>query len=143
MVFRYGFVSNSSSSSFIVMGDGEKLDKNLTPKFGINEGECEFGWGPQTFYSFSTKANWAFIIGNCIFSYDAEYMKNFITETLNKNGIFDFEFEAYMIDEVLDKGYIDHQSVEDENATMWNSHEQMAIWLLDTFSYIELDNDNG
>ena len=70
MKVRAGFVSNSSSSSFIVIASGthEPLgcpSESALPRLGgILElgraGSAEFGWGPDTFNDSFSKINFAF-----------------------------------------------------------------------------------
>lgn len=136
---RFGFVSNSSSSSFIVIGNeiNDKQDIN----FNKNNGEDSFGWGPETLYDIHSRLNWAILIGNYIEHFDYEYVNLFLQKTFQENGC-EFTMEEEEFNHLIEDGYIDHQSVESENAIMWESYDTMKLWLFSKESYIKLSNDN-
>lgn len=70
MKVRSGFVSNSSSSSFVVINDNDKSDhdeivsyfqKNPNPVFPLKDGHREFGWDFLEYVSWKSKLNFAMI----------------------------------------------------------------------------------
>jgi hypothetical protein len=157
MKTRLGFVSNSSSSSFIV------IDSNVAVNFENKEitipgiGETEFDWQFDRYYDFPSKLNFALL--------QAEYAKDMIIDS-------DFEYEnksdnryVDMIYEVLkdegltvientlttcidseDRGYIDHQSAIFENSDMeelFNSKSNLRNFLFSNESFIATGNDNS
>lgn len=64
MKLRNGFVSNSSSSSFIVIKQG-KLDyiefEHNNPVVLGELGESNFGWQQDRYSNFNDKVNWAYL----------------------------------------------------------------------------------
>lgn len=133
---RTGFVSNSSSSSFIVIGDGEIItpetrDKTLKVPEDLG-GETEFGWGPATHTDIGSRINFSYLQTE----YDGknqEMLENVIKEHLNVDTI------EWSVD-----GYIDHQSSahEGENLEMFESEDILKKFLFASDSLIEEDNDN-
>lgn len=152
MKIRSGFVSNSSSSSFIVIDQNSPLEmeNSLVDSHleidGIHGsiGETEFGWTPEDYYDVWSKINFAYI--------QAYYMKDKFPEwtdmiirvikehTGAKEVVFDFLRNEYG----LANAYIDHQSASSEgmNIEMFESDEAMKRFLFCPSSYIHTDNDN-
>lgn len=67
MKYRVGFVSNSSSSSFVVIGE-KLIDKEHMKNYytdGIwnsySGGETKFGWGPEDYGYVHDRVNFAFL----------------------------------------------------------------------------------
>lgn len=162
MKIRQGFVSNSSSSSFVVIGN-ENFCNTPNPEelswnkfsLGYNDeilipntfgGETEFGWGPYStgeYSDFATRLNFAAL--QCKYSENPEYSKMLSNVIKNKFGI-DYinlftENEGY---EVNHDGYIDHQSsaVYGANLEIFDSEETLENFIFSKDSYIVLDNDN-
>ena len=147
MKTRTGFVSNSSSSSFIVINaktghNFPNWDSHLIVDSSF--GETEFGWGPETitgigsrviFAYFQAKYDnndkWIKMLENCITS-------NTDVETIEwKVNIDDWDSE--------DHGYIDHASCacEGENTEMFGGPALLRDFIFGKGSKIVLDNDNG
>lgn len=144
MKIRQGFVSNSSSSSFIVIGDNiNRSNMNLGQlNYSMFDGESDFGWQEEIYTSIYDKLNWAILIQNAHSNYkNVHAIQDFIYEALLPYGIT-FLSNIDEIEALLESGNIDHQSFESENASMWDNHTKMAQWLLSSDSYIKNGNDN-
>lgn len=154
MKIRNGFVSNSSSSSFIVIsldgGYSKELNWEALLEYSggpmvvnYSFGKTDFGWGPEKISDTPSKI---------IFSYlRAQYAdRNSWIEMLEKVikehtkcseikwvvGIDEYE-------DHVDFAYIDHQSVEGEaNTEMFNDEYTLSRFLFCPQSCIQLDNDN-
>jgi hypothetical protein len=162
MKIRNGFVSNSSSSSFIVIDKTPIDQKNIDDiimsrlplisldgnvlKFPLKYGQTyEFGWEFIKYTDWDDKLNFAFLqaIGLSLF-YDKKYLELFekyvkelfgvkLTYSLNKDGRLDY-----------DDGYIDHQSMGNENPKnlkMFDSLEDFKQFIFNDNSFIQMGND--
>ena len=125
---RTGFVSNSSSSSFVVIA--KKRDKEISIPITFNNtlmiprnlsGETDFGSGGGKYSDFDSKLN--FLILQALYADDIDYV-SFIYQILKqkfgnidiKNNLrrdfvdFDDEDDSEELDK-LHFGFIDHQSI--------------------------------
>lgn len=163
---RQGFVSNSSSSSFIVIADGNNLrhvneftGKQLT--LGDSKramgGESEFGWDHYVYYDTWSKINFAYLQTesinpgeNKLDQRSTEWLtmlEQCIKEVTGATSIvWDWNTVQYG-DDSSPKwkcAYIDHQSAacEGMNTEMFESMDALKRFLFDANSYIETDNDN-
>lgn len=148
MKHRLGFVSNSSSSSFVVIADNlhnkSDLQENETEIVLGECGETEFGWEFKTHYDFESKLNFAFLqttyseehggrwynmIEAVLLSAGIKIVGNSINDSYSGPGFF---------------GYIDHQSsaIEDRNTEIFESEDVLKRFLFSKDSYIEQGNDN-
>lgn len=141
MKIRNGFVSNSSSSSFIIIG--KKIKNHILPEgYIIGEyGETEFGWDPEKHYNIHSKINFAYLQALT----NKEWM-NMLYNMLKKHGVKNIMIG---ITEDYNKktgrwAYIDHQShaSEGRNIEMFNDEESLERFLFSDDSYIQCDNDN-
>jgi hypothetical protein len=128
---RKGFVSNSSSSSFIIISDSN-LDSFVSP-VNLLTGEYEFGWEQDTFSDVASKLNFCFLIG--------DESTRIMTEQVFFEHTGDF-LVPEEIDNIIEIGYIDHQSIHDGNCKMFESKEKLKYFLFNRDSHIETDNDN-
>lgn len=144
---RLGFVSNSSSSSFIVIGGNVKIPQisldngilRIPQTFG---GEIEFGWLVDDHTDIGSKINFAYM--------QAEYTNNLYYKTMLDDVLKD-NLEVDEIENNISNdwndifyGYIDHQSAgyEEKNLEMFESEESLKLFIFGSESLIHTDNDN-
>jgi hypothetical protein len=155
---RLGFVSNSSSSSFVIINyddvdaaefryrralEGKVL--NIPQTFG---GTTEFGWGPEICDKIGDRLNFAAL--QAYFPYEQRYVDmlyNVLKEKLGVTNVIMNLSPGFEDDDVHGEhvyGYIDHQSAasEGENLDMFSDETSLEGFLFGTGSYIKVDNDN-
>lgn len=142
MKIRNGFVSNSSSSSFIVINEGSqskytfKCDSAGNLHIDAHFGECEFGWGPEELYDVESKIVFSYLMARYfIFGEGQKYIDMLEKVIIENSNVKTISWEE-------DFGYIDHQSVESENLNMFESEDILKQFLFCNQSYIQLDHDN-
>lgn len=157
MKVRIGFVSNSSSSSFVVVSDGildqetedafiESIRKKHVKFVPFQNGaECKFGWEEKEYNDVDTKLNWAFL--------QAYYAKK---QMANEKplALLRLLFKCHRIDIdecALDKAvdsdlaYIDHQSCcyeSERHLDIFKSSVKLRSFLFDSRSRLVTGNDN-
>lgn len=138
MKTRIGFVSNSSSSNFVVIGKpGAGYEyPPIEDKHFTLEGAFEFGWEHTIYKSLKDRIAWAYLQthrGSLDNEANDIYLK-MLNEVLRDIG-------AQQIKWKLDSySYIDHQSINDE---IFSSKEVLKEFLFNKGSYIQGGNDNG
>ena len=164
MKIRNSFISNSSSSSFIVIDSKINPDLNLFIDDGIfilgEKGEYEFGWQNEKYRDLNSKINFCYIQAKYMVerSTNSDYiemlykvLKDYFPQiqdiipilTIWSDNIKYVEHSMY--GKMRTKGgYIDHASAatEDENLEMFESEDNLRAFLFGDNSYIQNDNDN-
>jgi hypothetical protein len=145
MKIRNGFVSNSSSSSFIIISNGNIEQINLPEFYIIGQlGETEFGWQINKYNGFDSKVNFCYL--QCMETCNKNY-KDMLYKVIKDNTNVK-EIESIIVEDYNDNdkvwGYIDHQSsgCEGKNLEMFKSEETLKNFLFNPSSYIHTDNDN-
>lgn len=156
---RHGFVSNSSSSSFIVIGHGEHcctktdLDDDVLV---IGElGESEFGRENRKYDSMWDRINFAYLQAHYLLDGSGADMLEMLNAALKKK--FGVDSVVYLLstdwqcDDTeptefgrVSHGYIDHASAsrEGKNIEMFNDIDTLERFLFCEDSYIQGENDN-
>lgn len=150
MKIRKGFVSNSSSSSFIVIGEGELQFPDYEDQIFVigGSGETEFGWEVVKYEFMSDRINFAAIQAMQIDQMnDNEEMMNRLINIIKectKCKEVDCMLTLDYSDKTKDYAYIDHQSSSDagRNIEMFEDDQSLIRFLFAEDSYIQGDNDN-
>lgn len=156
MKVRTDFVTNSSSSSYIIIGKGDKDDNikalaYIAKKYGELSiggnlgGTTEFGWEVVKYDTLYDRINFAWLIAKYNETDHADWMvmlmdclkKRTGCENITSHITMDYDHEE---DKVW--GYIDHQSVDRDNFRMFDSEEDLDDFIFSDKSYIQGDNDN-
>jgi hypothetical protein len=147
MKIRQGFVSNSSSSSFIVISDGP-LENSIGEGAHFLEvpedfgGETKFGWENKNHHSFGSKLNFTYIQAQ---DHNDDLWISMLEKVVKEHLRVDtIEWNLSSNSNSSHYAYIDHQSAacEGKNIEMFESEERLKQFLFCTNSYIHNDNDN-
>lgn len=155
MKTRNGFVSNSSSSSFVIIGTGDihvPDDESFINEDNVfvisskNGGKQQFGWEEEVSKHFEDRLNFAAIQARD----SKEKYGNKYTDMLRKVicDAFGTKDIKIMLSDDYDAGsewaYIDHQSsiIEEKNMEIFDSEDSLYHFLFSNNSEIHTDNDN-
>jgi len=145
MKIRNDFVSNSSSSSYLIIDDSKQIPlQELSANYTIgNLGTYEFGWGPEFIHDRHSKINFAWIQAHA----DLDIYMPMLQHILGIHGVRNLEcvLTTDWDDEQEKKwGYIDHQSSwsSGSNMELFDNVETLERFLFHPKSSIVLDNDN-
>jgi hypothetical protein len=158
MKLRNGFVSNSSSSSFVITDASEgyiSLDEFGDTLHAYDIGEIEFGWGPEKIEDVGSRINWAYLQSRyanpeeedpllekasvAVYGVRNKHLE-MLEEVIKENSsIKEIDWRC-----VFEDGSIDHQSsaAEGENMEIFESKQALKDFIFGKGSYIQLDNDN-
>lgn len=148
MKIRSDFVTNSSSSSYIVLfkeaNDLEDIKKSLSGKIIVlgKKGTIVFTRSYKKSTDFYSKLN--FIGLTAMYLQEEDYLKNFMKKTLDCD--IDFTKLEKMQEDF--KAFIDHQSIpskwsngEDESYTMFHNEKMLKQFLFSDRSFLIMDSD--
>ena len=163
MKIRSDFVSNSSSSSFIIIGRDNYISNELHDRsleLPTYKGNYEFGWQFSKYDDIYSKLNFCFIILNDIYYYKDNDIPEWNSE-LYKKYVDKFKDYKSLFEEVCKNElhlnikmkfgttecyvFIDHQSnifEQPDNGKMFESYDNMKDFLLSKDSCIVCGNDN-
>ena len=145
MKIRAGFVSNSSSSSFIVVG--LKTDYDYSDyEYNLSSGVCEFGWGPERLFDITSRINWVMVLAKTEedFNLIERVLKSVLKKKQYKKDFNFFKDRLLNHDGKLNDytyAYIDHQSKCDTE-NLFKDENKMKAFIFNEDSFIQLDNDN-
>ena len=106
------------------------------------DGEREFGWGPERITDFDSKANWAALVAEYAEKKDwVQLLVDVIKDYTKADGVQIIISKNIKFDG-KGHGYIDHQSLEGDNREIFDSGETLEAFLFGYNSFIMLDNDN-
>lgn len=158
MKTRKGYVSNSSSSSYIVIPDAVYSDissgtadynnmrvfldfSEANDWYGLfDEGEKQFGWQMENYHDTETKWNW--LVLQAYYGGD-EYINaidRFLSE-IHSNLKMDWAKVDDLVEDM--EAYIDHQSVDAECTFSKLKKIGIKEFLVNEECYIHNSNDNG
>lgn len=135
---RLGFVSNSSSSSFVVVSEyGYHGKQTLTMTdgklvLGQIGGNDEFGWSFIEYNDFLSKLNWVCLQAD--YSKDNRYKE--MIESVLKNNIDGIEEIVWELE-----GSIDHQSKTTGMEQIFKDETSLKNFLFDSESHVRTGND--
>jgi hypothetical protein len=159
MKVRSGFVSNSSSSSFIVIGRVTSGDPviavrkiygnvdtlHITPDLGCHQ----YGWENEEYSHFWDRVMFSFIQAEYVEKTSPKWMKMLnavLKDKLKVNRIIWGITTKWGDDKPkeTEEAYIDHQSAssEGQNIEMFESADILTHFLFGPDSYIKTGNDN-
>lgn len=135
MKYREGFVSNSSSTSFVIIGNSGEMYK--PSKLIVGDG-WEFGWTFETFRG--AEAMCAFALMQAVYQGNKEW-EQMVYDVVREYTGSELEFDNINNKFDFDGSYIDHQSIGDSNE-IFASKETLKKFIFDMDSYVEMGNDN-
>lgn len=132
MKAREGFISNSSSTSFVVLGKKCNTTVKLHENVLVADGFYEFGCAFEKFEGFESKLAFAYL--QC-----KDYPE--FLDTLEK-VIIDYCGCSCVVWNIDEDSYVDHQSLYPESKEFEMNYEYMKLFLFSNESYFKMGNDN-
>jgi len=153
MKIHNGFISNSSSSSFIIINAKRGYSNLPIPSDGIlivdnHLGETEFGWGPGDCRLVGDRIIFSYLQTQYADVSLSDIWLDMLEDCIKKETgckVIDWRISLnYETQEGYAWGYIDHQSSAGEgcNTEMFMSYDNLRDFLFGKDSLIHLDNDN-
>jgi hypothetical protein len=146
------FETNSSSTHSLSFKDDETdfVVPYIDPEHGgvyvgNNNAELEFGWQEETYDGIPSKLAYVLLyIRDWAEDVNKEVFRKILDDVVHQqSGANLVVGDWYASDEYGEKGYIDHQSVEDNDLDyLFETPEKLRIFLFGKNSYLETDNDN-
>ena len=155
MKCRYGFVSNSSSTSYVVIGNSIDVTKEYDGCLYVigENGEYKFGWDWKDYIGYDTLINFAYLQtletkDKELAQHRYEMLERVINKYLGATQISMKITNEYMdcdADCKMETGYIDHASsaCENENIEIFENDEILAKFLFGKDSMVVGRNDNS
>jgi hypothetical protein len=145
------FETNSSSTHSISLSD-IPLNPDVMQTLPIDENGVvtlsggDYGWEIETYRDAISKANYALVYAMDWSGDRSEEFQEILKDVIKEQtGCKDVIFEGGLCDwkEGFDFGYIDHQSVEDNDLHyLFEDKEKLRNFIFNPMSILETDNDN-
>ena len=157
MKIRNGFVSNSSSTSFIVIGTVKNDDTiaSLRKEWGNQEvlhvtpdlGRHHFGWERRTYTHFWDRVIFSWIQAKYVQSSYPDWMEMLNDVLKDKLNVKQISWELSVVGNTgnyKDQCFIDHASASNEgrNTNMFENKQTLGMFLFSPSSYIQGGNVN-
>lgn len=137
--YRRDFVTNSSSSSYIMIVPSERQTIEEDYYVMGEKGETDFGWQVHSYHDIHSRINFAYLQARIA---DKVAWKEAVVNMILEHT------RVLTVDTALldndDNGYIDHQSsaVDGQNIEMFDSYQDLYDFIFGSDSAIYNDNDN-
>lgn len=148
MKVRKGFVSNSSSSSFVVISNqGPSVTLNLPAVLKVDSklGNTQFGWEFHKYNDFGSKLIFAYM--QAIYAKNNDWLTMLERVVVGSTAVKEIEWEIALEDyNDPNLAYIDHASTAGEDRTMgkmFDCEKMLFDFLFLEKSYIQTGNDNS
>lgn len=147
MKVRKGFVSNSSSSSFVVIDFNGPLDSEncaIGEEWNcrhLEYGQTEFDWDVADLYDTHTKINFAYL--QALYA-DNDEWEEMIGRVISEHTGAVNAYSGFFMNDWggVINGSVDHQSVGGKNTAIFADETTLKHFLFGSASFVHTDNDN-